>query len=192
MEDVAELVGALKGSSGLSFRDLAERADVAVSTVTRVKAGAVEPTVDTLTRLLQSAGYELQVARRPEVEPPTVGSLASAWSERDGRLRPDWTRWRALLDRLALEPDRVAEAIYLAPPPSGNPIIDSLLAAIAEKLADDAGLRRPAWTTAVPPAVEPWRPPARGKDLEVPEQLAARGLIVDGASLWRDPATIGA
>ena len=192
VDDVVELVGALKGSSGLTFRDLAERAHVAVSTITRIKAGAMEPTVDTLMKLLDSAGYDLHASRRPGIEPPTVGALASAWTEHDGRLRPDWTRWRAFLDQLALEPNRVGEAIYPAPPPSGSTIIDSLLAAVAEKLADDASLRRPAWTTAVPPLSEPWQPPARSKHLEVPDQLAARGLMIDTNSLWREPDSVGA
>ncbi|MBA2360082.1 MAG: hypothetical protein H0V79_03920 [Actinobacteria bacterium] len=194
MTEVVRLVEAAKGSSRLSFRALAARADVAVSTVTRVNSGALEPTVETLGRILGAAGYELRldVVRRDEPAAPRLAELSRAWTERGDRVRPDWTRWRGLLDRLAREPDRVPEAIYAAPQPAGHPVIDTLLAAVAEKLADDAGLRRPSWTEAVPPLAEPWEPPARGAHHDIPEQFAARGLMLNAGSLFRDPATIGA
>jgi hypothetical protein len=89
---------------------------------------------------------------------------------------------------LAIEPDRIPEAIYVPPPPTGHPVIDNLLAAVAEMLADDAGLRRPSWTAAIPPLARPWQPPSRIDRHEVPDQFAARGLIIDAASLWRDVA----
>lgn len=194
MTTVIRLVEAAKGSSGRSFRALADSADLAVSTVTRVKSGALEPTVETLGRILSAAGYELRLdaVRRSQPPAPLLGELASAWSESDGRVRPAWNRWRALLDRLTREPARVPEAIYVAPPPAGHRVIDTLLAAVAEKLADDAGLRRPSWTEAVPPLLTPWEPPTRGRHHEIPEQFAARGLVVDSGSLFRDPATVGA
>lgn len=192
VSEVAQLVGGAKGSSGLSFRDLAVDADVAVSTLTRVNRSAMDPTYDTLSRVLGAAGYELRAVLRVDPAPPTVAGLAFAWTERNGRVRPDWARWRAMLDQLVLEPDRVAEAIYLSPPPSGSPVIDALLAAVAEKLADDAGLRRPAWTDVVAGLSAPWKPPARSERHDIPYQFASRGLMVDAASLWRDPATVGA
>jgi transcriptional regulator with XRE-family HTH domain len=191
--EIGRLVEAAKGSSGRSFRALAEDANLAVSTLTRVKRGVLDPTIDTLGRILAAAGYELRldVVRRPSSSRPWLGDLADAWSASPGRVRPGWTRWRALLDRLAHEPDRTPEAIYVAPPPSGHPVIDALLAAVAEKLADDAGLRRPSWTSTVPPLPSPWGPPSRG-DHQIAPQFAARGLMVDIGSLFRDPATVGA
>jgi transcriptional regulator with XRE-family HTH domain len=193
MDEVIRLVDTAKGSSGCSIRDLADRAEVAVSTITRIKRGAVDPTVDTLARILDAAGYDLQLnaVRRGEHRPPRLGQLAAAWNERRGRVRPHWNRWRALLDALAIEPDRIPEAICVPPPPAGHPVIDTLLAAVAEKLADDAGLRRPSWTAAIPPLAQPWQPPSRLDRHEVPAQFAARGLMVDTASLWRNPATVG-
>lgn len=69
---------------------------------------------------------------------------------------------------------------------------DALLAGAAEKLADDAGLARPSWATAVPAVDPPYRPPVRaGVELEVPSQLAERGLLIDTTSLWRDRRTVG-
>ncbi len=194
MTEIARLVEAAKGSSGCSFRALAEGADMAVSTVTRVKSGALEPTVETLARILGAAGYELRldVVCRSESAAPRLAELAGAWTDRGGRVRPEWTRWRAFLDRLAQEPNRVPEAIYASPLPAGHPVIDTLLAAVAEKLADEAGLRRPSWTEAVPPLAERWEPPTRGTHHDIPEQFAARGLMLDAGSLFRDPATIGA
>jgi transcriptional regulator with XRE-family HTH domain len=193
MEEVGRLIAAAKGSNGCTVRALADRADVATSTVTRIQAGTVDPTIDTLARILDAAGFELHLdAVRRSDEPPTrLGRLAGAWSVVRGRVRPDWTRWRAFLDQLALEPELTPEAIYVPTPPSGHPVIDALLAGVAEKLADDAGLRRPSWTATIPALAEPFVPPARGRH-HVPPQLAARGLMIDAASLWRDPATVGA
>ena len=192
---VGELVTNTKGSSGLSVRRLAADTRVAGSTITRIQAGSVEPSVRTLERILAAAGFalELSAIHRGGRRPPRLSDLADAWSH-DGRLRIDWPRWRALLDELALHPDRIPEAIYVAPPPAGEPVVDTLLAAVAEKLADEAGLPRPSWTDQVPPLADPYEPPTARTvtGRHVPAQLAARGLMIDTTSLWRDRRTIGA
>ena len=192
---VGELVTNAKGSSGLSVRRLAADARVAGSTITRIQAGSVDPSVRTLERILAAAGFalELSAIQRGGRRPPRLSDLADAWS-RDGRLRIDWPRWRALLDELALHPDRIPEAIYVAPPPAGEPVVDTLLAAVAENLADEAGLPRPSWTDQVPPLADPYEPPTARTvtGRHVPAQLAARGLMIDTTSLWRERRTIGA
>jgi transcriptional regulator with XRE-family HTH domain len=191
---VGELVTNAKGSSGMSVRRLAADSGVAGSTITRIQAGSVDPSVRTLERILAAAGFALQLSaiHRGSPRTPRLSDLTNAW-RRDGRLRLDWPRWRALLDELALHPDRIAEAIYVAPPPAGEPVVDTLLAAVAEKLADDARLPRPSWTTQVPPLAEPYSPPTARTITrhDVPAHLAARGLMIDAASLWRDGVTIG-
>lgn len=107
-------------------------------------------------------------------------------------VRFDRQRWRGLLDELAREPAFVPEAIY-PPPPAGDAVVDALVAAIAEKLADDASLTRPSWTRSVPALEVPYRPPVvrTGAPRSIAPQLEARGLLIATASLWRDPATIG-
>lgn len=150
--------------------------------------------MQTIERILDAAGYELQigVVRRGCDPGPRLGDLADAWTAREGRLRLNWTRWRALMDQLALHPDLTPEAIYVPPPPTGNRVVDALLAAVAEKLADDANLRRPSWTATAPVLDEPFQPPVRGNvEVDVPPQLAARGLMIDTCSLWRDRQTLG-
>lgn len=148
-----------------------------------------------LERIVDAAGFDLhfELRRSGTPRPPQLGDLVSAWSTRGGQIRLDWTRWRALLDSLALRPERVPDAIYVPPPPAGEPIIDSLLAAIAEKLADDAGLPRPAWCVQVPHLDEPYRPPVlrHVPGRTVPSQLKDRGLLIDTESLWRNAAAVG-
>lgn len=94
---------------------------------------------------------------------------------------------------LHCNPDLVPEAIYLPPWPTGEPVIDALPAAVAEKLADDAGLPRPSWTEQTPPLAEPYLPPVARivQGRSIPPQLAARSLMIDTESLWRDRTTVG-
>lgn len=190
----AAIVEAAKRASGLSFRDLAERADVAASTITRIQSGAVAPTVSVLERIVDAAGFDLvvELRRRGTRRVPRLADLSDAWAVRRGRVQPEWTRWRALLDHLALHPGAVADAIFVPPPPAGQPIIDALLAGVAEKLADDAAMPRPAWCEDIPALHEPYAPPVPRHAIgrAVPPQLANRGLIIDTESLWRDRATV--
>lgn len=193
--EIGDLVRTAKGSSGLSVRRLSLAAEVAGSTITRIQSGSVEPSLLTLERILGAAGFDLRVeaVRRGTPPRPRLGELTDTWSRRNGRLRLDWTRWRALLDELALHPELTPEAIYMTPPPAGNRIVDALVAGVAEKLADDAGLPRPAWTSQVPALDEPYRPPVARTigDREIPAQLEARGLMIDTGSLWRERTTVG-
>jgi len=193
--DASSLVSRAKTSSGLPVRGLAAAAHVSGSTITRIQAGAIDPTVQTLGKILDAAGFELRLeaVRRGTPHRPHLAQLADAWTLDDGRFRLQWTRWRALLDELALNPELTPEAIYTTPPPSGSRVVDALLAAIAEKLADDAGLPRPAWTEQAPALLDPYEPPLarRPRNQHIPEQLSARGLMIDEGSLWRDPETVG-
>lgn len=193
--EVGRLVTNAKDSSGLTVRRLAADADVAGSTITRIQSGVVDPSVQTVERILDAAGFELQigVVRHGTPRRPHLGDLVNAWSHHRDRVRLDWTRWRTFLDELALHPDWIPEAIYVFPPPAGDRVIDALVAAVAEKLADDAGLPRPTWTERVPSLAEPYRPPVARtiSDRTFPEQLAARGLMIDTESLWRRPETVG-
>jgi transcriptional regulator with XRE-family HTH domain len=186
--DAAQLVSQVKSASGLSVRELTTRANVAASTYTRIHAGDIDPTVGTLGRLLRAAGCELRLEAVPfDEDILRVGDLSTAWSERGGRVRVDWTRWRAFLDELTRRPELVPEAIYSPPLLSGQPVIDSLLAGVAEKLADDAHLRRPTWTRKVPPLAEPFCPPTARHvpNRAIPAQFTQRRLMIDAESLWR-------
>lgn len=190
-----ELICAAKRSSGLPIRSLARAGGVAGSTITRIQSGDVDPSIHTLERILGAADLDLrlEIARRGAPHRPRLGDLVDAWSIRDGRLRLRWTRFRALLDHLALHPELIPEAIYPAPSPTGEKAIDALLAAIAEKLADDAELARPLWAEDVPALEDEYRPPLPRStaNCTIPEQLRERGLMIDTGSLWREPSTVG-
>lgn len=191
--DAVLLVRGAKESSGRSYRWLAAEAGVAVSTITRIESGRIQPTVEVLERIIGACGYqlELSVLRAGADRGPRLEDLVDAWGpDGDGGLRLEWVRWRSWLDWLALNPDRVAEAIYAPAPPSGSRIVDALLAAVAEKLADDAGLPRPGWVVSVPGADPVWEPPARRRPT-VDRRFAERGLIVDVESLFRPREPVG-
>lgn len=51
--------------AGLSQRELARRAGVPQSSISRIERGLVSPTVDTLERLVRACGMELEVLDRP-------------------------------------------------------------------------------------------------------------------------------
>jgi hypothetical protein len=75
-------------------------------------------------------------------------------------------------------------------------MLDALLAGVAEKICDDAGLPGPTWARAVPALPEPWSNPGtpamqQAIAAATPRALAKRGLSIDEASLWREPAALG-
>jgi len=76
-------------------------------------------------------------------------------------------------------------------------MMDALLAGMAEKLADDHGLRRPGWTRTAPKMKPEWvasgTPRMREEQRKhAPRQLLDRGLVIDERSLWRDREVTGA
>ena len=160
----------------------------------------MDPTVRMLSRLLEAAGRSLELSMRKSRSKAASRSLAGlvdAWMSGPLGERPDWTRLRAFLDALALSPHQTRAAISRTPPPSGSPMLDALLAGMADKLADGQGQRRPAWTKAADrfltslwesPGTPRMRQAARD---QTPPQLLDHGIVVSLDSLWRDPSTLG-
>ena len=185
------LIREAREQAGLSLRALADRSDVSFTTISRIEHGHIDPTTGTLRKLLGALGEDLELRRRPADSGSELASLAGAWSkDRSGHDQPDWTRLRAFLDHLSRRPELAAAAIRCKPQPSGSEFFDSLLAGIAEKVADDAGLRRPAWTKRVPKLSRTWEsigtPRMKAATAaDTPPQLAARRIRIPASSLWR-------
>jgi hypothetical protein len=124
---------------------------------------------------------------------PAIESLAGAHRTDARGRKVDWTRLRGFLDQLAAHPERSAAAIEDPPPRTGDAAFDALLAGIAEKVADDAGVPRPRWTRSVPPAPEAWTSPGTPSRVKqaraaAPPQLAARNIWLAAKDLWRNAA----
>ncbi len=175
----------------MSASELAREAGVSTSTVTRIEQGTLDPTVGMLHKLLAAAGTTLRLEAATAPGRPELARLARAWSASNDDVRPDWTALRSLLDRLRREPSLVPDAIRRQPPRSGSAVMDALLAGIADKLADDAGIERPAWTRRGRRLRKGWAPAGTPRQTayrreHTPPQLARRNLIVDASSLWRD------
>ncbi len=189
--DAATLVREARRNAGLSLRALAERADVSFTTVFRIEHDQLDPTTGTLRKLLGALGQELELGRSTSARGPQLAELFDAWStDRAGQDQPDWTRLRAFLDHLGRRPDNSARAVRSRPPASGSAFFDNLLAGIAEKVSDDSGTPRPAWTKKIPPLAVTWEgfgtPRMRAAAAAAtPPQLACRKVFIPTASLWR-------
>lgn len=60
----ARLLRTARRRAGLSQRELADAAGVAQPAIARIESGRVQPRVDTLDRLLEGCGWDLEVAPR--------------------------------------------------------------------------------------------------------------------------------
>jgi hypothetical protein len=104
------------------------------------------------------------------------------------RRRVPYTALRAVVDWTTRHPHIAGLAVRDVPRPSDNAGIDSLLAGIAETVADDHGLARPAWTASVAPApldTTGTVRPESARWTDVPAALAARGLGFPRDTFWR-------
>lgn len=197
------MVRQVRTDAGLSVRALAAEAAVSASTISRIEMGEVDPTVGTLAQIVAATGRQLRLTA-PRSGPddaalrrlrPRLADLAEAWHRGADGDQPDWTRFRLVLDELRLYPDWVPGAIRKRPTASGSPVIDTLLAGVAEFLADRLGHPRPAWTSSVPGLDDEWVMPGTPAMLAkrrgtTPEQLLARGLVIDEGSLWRNGVVV--
>ena len=203
VEEPREAVRRARTAAGLSVRALAELAGISPTTVTRIEAGRVDPGWSTLRKVLAAAGEEAVLITRRLPAPPsrqpsttTLAGLSDAWQRTARGDTPDWTRLRGALDVLAQHPELLPDALAPRPKPSGSAVMDALLAGIADKLADDARLPRPTWTTRTPRLESEWSAPGTpamlaARRAATPPQLKERGLVLDEASLWRDRAFMG-
>jgi transcriptional regulator with XRE-family HTH domain len=190
-----ELVRQAREDAGLSRSALAARAGVPTSTVSRIEAGSSDPTLTMLSRLIAAAGHHLSVTldKAAPSHELAIESLTEAYSPGVKVRKVNWARVRGFLDQLAERPEFTADAIASPPHRTGDPAFDTLLAGIAEKLADDAGVPRPRWTRSVPPSPTPWETPGTPARVQraraaAPTQLAARNVWIAAQDLWRNAA----
>lgn len=176
---------------GLSTRDLARLAGVSYPTISRIENGHEDPRWHTLEKIFEVLGHSFSLTANAQQQ-LRLADLSEAWIE-DARHahHPDWTRLRGLADQLTLRPTLIAQAIMPEPPRSRSEIMDALLAGMAEKLADDAGITRPSWTRRRPPLTEPWsvatRPAKRAEaEAATPVQFLHRKLLIPETTIWRN------
>jgi len=81
--------------AALSQRDLAESAGTSQSVVGRIEAGIASPSVDTLSRLVEAAGFELRLSLEPR---PGVDPLIEALKRDIDRARLE-ENLRASIDK---------------------------------------------------------------------------------------------
>lgn len=192
MKDCATILRDARTDAGLSRRALANKAGVPTSTVSRIEEGQSDPTVGMLARLVDAAGSDLVVEARPRDDRLTIAELATAFDDESGRLKIDWTRLRAFVDRVQQDPESVTDAIA-DPPTRTHPPLNAILAALAEELADEYGIERPRWTRAFGPLDEPWAPPSTPRmrasfEESTPEAFRRRNIILSRSALFRTAA----
>ena len=168
-----------------SQRGLARAAGVPPSTVSRIEAGDMDPTVGMLERLVAAAGCVLDLDARDGS--PSIAWLALRSDARD----LDWMAARGLADWATQHPAAVATMVAAPPPVTGSPVVDNLIAAIAETIADDAGTPAPSWCRRIPPLAKQWEAPGtpamrrRWRQSTLP-RFAARNVWSPSNAIWRE------
>lgn len=186
----ATLLKEARERAGLSRRTLAERAGVALTTVSRIESGESDPTVGMLKRLLQAAGARMTINVEPDRESaPTIAALASAIDPDTNPDKVDWTRLRGFADFVFQHPEKV-EVMLDTPPKLTHTFLDQVLAGMAETIADDTDTPRPKWTRNVGALREQWaqlgtpRMAAAAREA-TPEPFARRNMVLAREAIFR-------
>lgn len=72
MESLAELVGRMRGSAGLSQRALARRAETSQPAIARYERGVATPSWETFERLAAACGRQVSVTAEVKPDPGDV------------------------------------------------------------------------------------------------------------------------
>jgi transcriptional regulator with XRE-family HTH domain len=142
-----EIVRRARAESGQSVRALADAAGVAASTVHRIERGDLQPTVDTLVRITQAAGFRLTIEAQVDYAASVVGLARSIEPDVAGGDFATAIRKAAEFARRFTSADLAAKVrmITARPARTGDPRWDAFVAGLAEWLAVRARLPAPAW-----------------------------------------------
>ena len=135
MDTLAARISGARRSLGLSTRELARLTDVAYPTISRIENGHEDPRWRTIERIAAALGDDVIFDRGTGRGHPTLAVLVDGTTHAAAN-DIDWTSLRAFTDHLALHPEHTALAIHTRPRQSESPLLDNLLAGIAEKSAD--------------------------------------------------------
>lgn len=177
----------VRARAGLSQREVARRAGTSSATLSRYEFGALVPNVGTFNRLVEAC---LPAGRRW----PSLTALAPVVAE-VRRTRGSTASWRlvgeVLDDEAAATPADTALVVADAPAPTGDSATDALMAALAEYLTLQRGIRAPGWSQDPDRVARPWwfvadAPAWVPTSLrESPRSFAKRGIFVTTAGLER-------
>lgn len=192
MKDSGAILRDARADAGLSRRALAAKAGVPTSTVSRIEQSQSDPTLTMLARLVDAAGRDLVVELRSREDALSLAELATAFSGENGQRKIDWTRLRGFVDWVQLHPEVLPEAIADPPAPT-FPLLNVILAALAEQLADEHDIERPRWTRAYGPLDETWSPPSTPRmrasfEESTPEAFRRRNVVLSRSALFRTAA----
>ncbi len=147
--------------SGLSQAELARRAGTSQPTLASYEAGRIAPRLETVGRLLEAAGHDLEITAIPKVRRGAV-PIARVARELRRLLPREGARagWRRLLDFVDdFRGSPRAGQVWLiehAPASCGDPRFDAAIAGLVELLCDEAGIDWPRWTDDPKRFAEPW------------------------------------
>lgn len=161
MAEVATLIRNARRAAGLSQAALARRAGTSQPTLAAYEAGRLVPRLDTLSRLLDASGHQLEVGAAPTVR---RGAVPITDVTRQVRkilaTEGDGAAWRRLLDFVddfrGSPPPGKRSLVQRAPRPCGDRRFDSAIAALVEFLCTEAGTPFPVWTDEPDRFAEPW------------------------------------
>lgn len=185
MINAAALIRSRRLAAGLSQRGLALRAHTSSATLHRYETGTIDPTTETLNRILRAC--------RPRNR--RWASIAELAAAIDSELRSDRARqaWRLVGE--FLDDDRGADdrelqlSVAEAPASTNGRRAAALAAALAEHLSVKRGLLPPPWTQ-IPVEAVPWWFVADRRFhalalRESPVSFARRGIFVTAGALER-------
>ncbi len=184
MSTAASIVRTGRLNAGLSQSELARRARVPQSSISRIEAGGRDPGIALLDRLLAPGNHHLSLlpTRTPSVaeSADTIRQLIA-----DGREAYVFRALIQIANDLADAEPALRVALSVTPPtPTGHPGVDAFLAAAVEYRLAGEGLPCPTWVHDQFRTVKPeWSASGLSTLIEItregtPESFRSRGVLI--------------
>jgi predicted nucleotidyltransferase/DNA-binding XRE family transcriptional regulator len=137
--NAASIVRRARGRAGLTQAEVAQAAGTSQPAVARIEAGAVEPELATLRRLLAACGEELELSSRPQRSSPVSDLARERRAEILSRAAERGARNVRVFGSVARgEDDRASDLDLLVDLPPGRTLMD--LSGLSAELSDLLGV----------------------------------------------------